>query len=413
MYRTLFPIVSTCLLAGNLLADLRTIDVDSLVQFALNNHRNLQVAESETDAARQQTLQAGSLPDPEVSWGYFLERMDTRQTVSVRQGFPWPGTLSSQREASRLRGEAAESVYELRRLEIARSVRDAYWQWAFAFEELALLRRHVDLVQPMIEVVESRVANDRARTSELLRMELQLDRLEDSIDTQKARIDVTASRLKRAMGLSGDSPFELRPEGSLWDEAGEKHSSGELPFDHPLFQSYLYEERAAEEAERSTRYGNRPGWMLGAEWMDNAGPARDEFMVMLSFNLPVWRERNTAAVAESRARTRSARAQRADVEAEWRDQWDRSFREYEDANRKADRFQNRLIPRAENALEAEIEAYRSGRGDLVSLLETQRLLLDLEREALSARLDLQLSDVSLRFLQGESVNELSTPIPTF
>lgn len=413
MYRTLLSITSTCLLAGNLFAESRSIDADSLIQFALENHLYLQVAESDTEAARQQTLQAGTLPDPEVSWGYFLERMDSRQTLSVRQGFPWPGTLSSQRETSRLRGEAAEAIYELRRLEIARSVRDAYWQWSFAFEELKLLRRHAALVQPMIEVVESRVANDRARTSELLRMELLLDRLEDSIDSQTASIDVAASRLKRAMGLPVDSPFDLRPGRSLWDEIGKKEVSGELPLGHPLFQSFLYGERAAEEAERSTRYGNRPGWMLGAEWMDNAGPARDEVMVMVSFNLPVWRERNTAAVAESRARTRSARAQRADAEAEWHDQWNRSFREYEDARRKVDRFQNRLIPRAEDALEAEIEAYRSGRGDLVSLLETQRLLLDLEREALGARLDLQLTVVSLRYLRGETATKSSTPTPSF
>lgn len=413
MYRTYPFILIPSLLAGTLFAQSRSVDVDSLIQFAFENHPRLQVADSDSEAARQQTLQAGRLPDPEVAWGYFLERMDTRQNLSVRQAFPWPGTRASQRESARLSGEAVQTLSDLRRLELAQELREAYWKWGFEMEVLDLLQRHILLVRPMVDVVENRVANDQARASELLRMELILDELEDSMASQGARIDVALNRLKRAMGLSDQAAFDFVPEASLWDELSPTKLAAELPSDHPWIEQYVYRERAADEAERATRYGNRPRWMLGAEWMDNAGPAKDEVMVMVSFSVPIWRESNAASIAESRARSRSARAQRSDAEAEWREQWSSAYRQYEDARRKADRYRSRLIPRGEDALEAEIEAYSSGRGDLLSLLETQRLLLDLEREALNARLELHLSRTGLQFLSGENPVEPQFSTPNF
>lgn len=413
MYRIPFLLFPLCLLAGPLNAEPRALSGDALIQFAIENHPQLRVAESESDAARLMADQAARLPDPEVSWGYFLERMDTRQTLAVRQSFPWPGTLGNRREAARLRGEAAAADFERISLETARSVRLGYWEWVLEIEELNLLRRHEALVEPMIDIVEARVASDRARSSELLRTELLLDQIQDSIESQKAKIDMAVSRLQRAIGLRESIAFDYRPEESLWNDPESVEQSPRPDPDHPFLLSYQKNEAAALAGEKTVRKENRPRWMLGAEWMENSGPAKDEVMVMVSFSLPVWRQANAAAVAESRARTRAAKAQSEDALAIWYEQWHVQLRGFKDAERKADRYQQRLIPRAESALEAEIEAYRSGRGDLVSLFETQRLLLDLEREALRARLELHLARAELGYLLNEPGYNPSIVTPEF
>ena len=51
----------------------------------------------------EKTGYAGSLPDPIVVYGYLIEQVETRvgpqnQRVSLRQSFPWFGTLGDKKD---------------------------------------------------------------------------------------------------------------------------------------------------------------------------------------------------------------------------------------------------------------------------------------------------------------------------
>src|SRR5690606_4786369 len=62
--------------------------VEALIQKAHRNNPELKAAHARWVAATERIPQARALPDPMLEYGYFVERMDTRQTFRIAQPFP-------------------------------------------------------------------------------------------------------------------------------------------------------------------------------------------------------------------------------------------------------------------------------------------------------------------------------------
>ena len=68
-----------------------------------------------------------------------------------------------------------------------------------------------------------------------------------------------------------------------------------------------------------------------------------------------------------------------------------------------DAYQRRLVPTATDLESLAQESYRAGRISLLGVLDAQRSLRDLRRDALQAMLDLQLSIADLEELLGTAI----------
>jgi outer membrane protein TolC len=68
--------------------------------------------------------------------------------------------------------------------------------------------------------------------------------------------------------------------------------------------------------------------------------------------------------------------------------------------RQLDAFQQRLVPTATNLESLAEESYRAGRTSILGVLDAQRNLRDLRRDALQAMLDLQMALADLEEILG-------------
>ena len=85
--------------------------LDDYFQVAAENNPGLLSKYKNFEAAMQRVTQLSSLPDPNLSFGYFISPVETRvgpqqARFSLTQMFPWFGTLSFQEEAASLSAEA-------------------------------------------------------------------------------------------------------------------------------------------------------------------------------------------------------------------------------------------------------------------------------------------------------------------
>jgi cobalt-zinc-cadmium efflux system outer membrane protein len=76
-------------------------------------------------------------------------------------------------------------------------------------------------------------------------------------------------------------------------------------------------------------------------------------------------------------------ASRAMVRAEIRDRYSRAVAD----KQQVELYRTAMLPRAERALQSALAAYRSGRGDLLMVLDSCRMLSDLTMESLMLRMD--------------------------
>ena len=87
----------------------------------------------------------------------------------------------------------------------------------------------------------------------------------------------------------------------------------------------------------------------------------------------------------------SLAASRAMVRAEVRDRYTRAVAD----RQQVETYRTTMLPRAEGALQSALAAYRSGRGDLLMVLDSCRMLSDLTMEALMLRMDFARSIAAL------------------
>jgi len=123
----------------------------------------------------------------------------------------------------------------------------------------------------------------------------------------------------------------------------------------------------------------------------------------VNVGLPIF-NRNQGEIAASIATTAQLRGQREAIRREVENAVYAATARVEAARRQAQTFQQRLIPVATELESLSEESYQAGRISVLGVLDAQRSLRDLSRDALQASLDLQTALAELEDLLG-------TPLP--
>ncbi|HSG27359.1 MAG TPA: TolC family protein, partial [Candidatus Krumholzibacterium sp.] len=85
--------------------------LDDYISYALRNNPGLRSAYYGWRAELEKAGEAGYFPDPVLSFGYFIESVETRvgpqrYRLGLRQSIPWPGRLSAKKDVA-LKGASA------------------------------------------------------------------------------------------------------------------------------------------------------------------------------------------------------------------------------------------------------------------------------------------------------------------
>lgn len=367
---------------------------EALVALAFDNNPALAAAQARTDATEARIPQARSLPDPELGYGYYAQRMNSRQELMVRQRFPYPGTLNLRGEVAGAAADVAILGTEALRRNLIAEIYTLYADLAYLDATRSILQRNSDLFVQTENLIEGRIAAGRAGSAELLRTRIARTRIEDEIAVLEARRPALEARLNAVIGQSAETPIPalvplaehvavgVPPLGGL--ESEKPAEAGTPTHLQGLSQNpeILAIDRTLagqrSEIELARRAG-RPDFSVGVEWMDTGSGRRDEVKLLFGVSLPIWRDRYRAAEREARAEVRASENDRLNrlyaLEAELRE----AKQARADALRRVQLYRDTLIPQAREVVTAEESAYQAGQVDLLNLIEAQRVLLDLER----------------------------------
>jgi len=127
--------------------------LDNYFKIAAENNPGLQAKYKDFEAAMQKVPQVSTLPDPTLSFGYFISPAETRvgpqrARFSLTQMFPWFGTLKAQGNAATLMAEAKYQSFMDARNRL-------FYQVAAAYYSLLELKRWEMIEQKNIEILQS------------------------------------------------------------------------------------------------------------------------------------------------------------------------------------------------------------------------------------------------------------------
>jgi outer membrane protein TolC len=364
--------------------------LEEYLAYAALHNTGLEAAFERWKAALERVHQAGVLPDPRFNYGYFIQNVETRvgaqnQRFGVSQTFPWLGKLKLKEDASMAMANMAEQQYEAAKLRLFDEVKQSYFDYYYLGRAIAVTAENVELLKEFERIVRSKYESGSALYADLLKAQVELEKASDRLKTLNDQRIPTVARFNAVLGRNPSAPLPLPTQFFPTTITLESPSLlATLAQNNPDLKrvDYLAEgEQARLDLARREYY---PDVTLGVDFVDTnrssmAGIAengKDAVMVGFSINLPIWRGKLDAAVAEAGRNRRAAIRSRTDLQNRLSADLELAVFRFHDAERKIELYRDSLIDKAEQNLTATRSAFEAGKLDFLSLIDAEKVLLE-------------------------------------
>ena len=370
-------------------ADEQAWSVRELVERALSANRELLALEESIEAAVHGSGAAGGFPDPILSYSYFIESVETRlgpqrSVLQLVQPVPFPGKLSLREEEAGYDALIAEERLASEKLRIVREVRISYHSIAAIDEVLRLLEEENRLLRRYEEIIGTRLETGKAYQQDLLKAQIERLRLEERALRYQQRRESIAFRLNELLDLDPAAPVVLEPSGAMSTVDTSPDRLKEIARNRPELRTATHRIEQRRRSLSLVRRDYFPDIMLGMSYID-IGEApfdvpesgRDAWNVTIGVKLPIWFGKIRAESRAERSsiryleRIRESEGRRIDAEIE------DIYNRYRIAAGLVTLYRESLVPRAEQSLSAAEAGYLTGEIDFLSLLDSERMLLEL------------------------------------
>ncbi len=394
--------------------------LDDYLALAAERSPELRRVYYEWVAALKGSDYAGALPDPHLSYGYFLESIETRvgpqqQRFSLRQAFPWFGTLGAAKDVAVAEALVAEQRFESTRQKLFYDVKAAYYELYLLGQRLALARDNFELLKFWQEVLQTRYKVGLNQHPYLIKVQVELGVLEDQLQSLHEELQPAQAALRALLNLPPSAqialPTQLGSDSAILD-SNEVIQSVEANNASLQMQAYLVEK--AKAAVNLARKSSLPQLSLGIDYIQTGEAVvptmpesgKDPWVVNASISLPIWFGKNRARAQEAEALRRASEYRLEDSRQKLRATAERLMFQRANAQRKVRLYRDGLVPKAEQSLNATYSAYQAGNASFLDLLDAQRQLLEFQLTAAKENVNQAKAEAALEMLTQRSINQL-------
>jgi len=390
---------------------------DFLIYGALNNP-GLKAAYYNWVSKLEKVAVVSGLPDPTVSYGYFIENVETRvgpqnQRFGIQQSIPWFGTLGKRGDAAFESAQAAYQDYQSEKLRLFYSITRAYNDYYYLGRNIEIATDNLDLLKLWESVATTKYKAGISPYADLIKIQVELGKLDDQLTSLEEMKRPMEYKLRSVLDLPDSIPMPVPTSIANGEFIVERDSVTIWALQHNPNLNALNHLLSKEEIEISLANKARlPNFRLGVDYIEtgeaiNPGLAesgKDPWMVSISLNVPIWFGKNNARVRQAQARRDAAENRLADSRNQIEAYISRVLFEYEDAVRKISLYEDGLIPKAEQSLNASYTAYQSGESDFLNLLDAQRELLEFQLNLERARTDASTKHAEIEMIIGKDIS---------
>ena len=358
-----------------------------------------------------------ALPDPKVSFGYYIENVETRvgpqnQKIGIRQTIPWFGVLGAKGDIAFAASNIAYRKFQKSELELFYKVKKSFYDYWLLGREIQLTSENMELLKFWESVVRTKYKVAQQKHHNVIKAQVELGKLDDNLKTLESMIRPVSARLRSALNLPDSIqlpiPTTITEEETVADR--EKIIAKVLDY-NPSLKSI---EHLIEKEKAGVRLANKswlPNFTFGLDYietgealnssMDESG--KDPLIVSFSVNVPLWIGKNRSKQDAARARYKSAQYKLDDTQNRLVEMTEKLIFEYDDAIRKIRLYRDGLVPKAEESLNATFAAYQAGNTDFLNVLYTPSQLLKFQLMLDRAKRNQANKKAELEVITGENL----------
>ncbi len=371
-------------------------ELDRYLRMAIEQNPELRAIWHEYRSDLEEIPQVGTLPDPEVRLGYDFNPMDAgtilgRFSVSAMQMFPWFGTLSSRRSMQQASADVRLRQLNSRQLTLFRDIKTVWMDLSEIDHQITIAGETLELVRNLEALVEARYETARAGQADLLRIQMEEERIKTKIANLEDHKKPLTARFNELLNRESDAEVQLSDD--IWPRvlpAEVPALQTRIQKNHPAFGELDARDRMLREQERQAKLSGRPDFGLGLEVMGrdfgpiSMNPDMNEGVVgMATVRVPLYRSRYQARRREAVEQQRSLMQRRDQTENRLMTELEEILEFWRETDRSLKLLDEELLPRALQALEVLHDEYAAGNVRFDEVLQMQRELLNLQLEQLT------------------------------
>jgi outer membrane protein TolC len=370
---------------AHLLPETQELSLDYLVEQVLTRNPSLAQMNAAWQAASARFPQVTSWDDPMVGatvgpGSFGSNNVDIAYRLEVSQKIPYPGKLGLRGQAALAEAQAAGREVEDTRLHLIEGTKDAFYEYFLVERALEVNADRRKRLTELRQNAVARVTNTKGPQQDILLADVEIaNQAERQLDLEQKRRIVQA-RLNTLLHLPSSSPLEAPPKrpASIPTLPPLEDLQAAALAQRPDLQ-VLNDRIAADQAALALAYKDYcPDFEVMAAydafWQGVDRPLQAQ--VGLRVNLPVYKARRFAAVAEAQARLAQRRFDLERLTDLVNFQVQEAYEKARKSRQTATLYEKSILPAAQANIKEAIAAYGQGKIPFLTLVEAQRNLDD-------------------------------------
>ena len=370
--------------------------VSFYIDAALSKNPSLSAMRERIRMKENAAIRAGALDNPKGwiavtnvpvrTWSFREEDM-TGKEIGISQMFPYPGKRAHMVQMGVFEKEQTEhDLAEMRNM-LRAEIKMAYAELAFVRKQAEVVRRTRDVLQDIVGVTQEMYAVGKGSQADVLRGQVESGKMREMLLMLENRERVLSVRLNTLAALP---PVETIPPLEEFKEFALPYGAGKLTAAYeesrPARKSLQARIRKGEVGVLHAEHEYKPDFEVSLSYMQRDpmpdGTKRpDMFTAMLSTTLPIWKnEKIEPGIREMKAERDMASRELDNLDLETSNLVGATLASMENRASVAVLYRTTLIPQAEQAFEANLEAYRVGKIDFPMVMDSVMAVLSYRKE---------------------------------
>lgn len=391
-------------------------NLDTYLKTGAENNPGLKAKFSEYNAALEKVAQVGTLPDPTISFGYFISPVETRvgpqqAKFGITQMFPWFGTLNAQEDVVIERAKAKYEAFEEVKSKLFFDIKSAYYNLYFVQKGIAITRENIAILNTFQQLALIKVETGKSSVVDEMRVEMEKNELENQLayllDT-KWVLEVNFNKL-----LNQPVETSIVVPDDLWDES--LAYSKEILLDSISNQNHMIKQldfkmASFQKQEIAAHKMGGPKISVGMDYIlignsDNpmAGNESGKDAILfpkIGITVPLYRKKYKAMINEASLNIEATQYQKEDKQNQLTILFEKGYKEYKDGDRRIVLFQKQL-KLAEKSLAILLTSYSNNGQNFEEVLRMERKVLKYALELDKAKADKNAAVAFINYLTGK------------
>ena len=373
------------------------LTLQAAVDIAVQDNPSLAQMQARSEALKAIPSQAGSLPDPVISFNALNLPVDTfdlaqenmtQMQGGISQAIPFPGKLALREQAATYQAEAATHDVTEARSRLVRDVKKTWWAHFYLDRALEIIIVNQNLLRQFVKIAQTKYEVGEGLQQDVLLAQLELSKLLDTEIRLTGAINTTKAQLNALLDQAANQVFNISEQTQ--EDLPTLQAESSLFTQAETYRAILASRRESINAAQSrldlAKKDYFPDFQVGAFYGGRAdtlsGQERADFLSLkLSMTVPIF------AASKQRKAVDQRNSELMEQRYALQDQWNNvraeistAYSDFHQSKNQVILYKSGIIPQARQTVASMLAGYQVNKVDFLNLVRSQVTLYNYETQ---------------------------------